>query len=56
MTDWKAIATAKGLPAPDAVVLPLQALEAQFAALRADIRLDSEPVTHYVLPLPESSR
>ena len=56
MTDWKAIATAKGLPASDAVVLPLESLETQFGVLRADILLETEPVIHYVLPLPETSR
>jgi hypothetical protein len=56
MTDWKAIATAKGIPASDAVVVPLDALEAQFDALRDQILLESEPVIHYVLPLPGISQ
>ncbi|MBI2686107.1 MAG: hypothetical protein HYX27_07315 [Acidobacteria bacterium] len=56
MTDWKAIAMAKGVPAEDKVILPLENLETQFAPLREQIWLETEPVTHHVLPLPEGSR
>ncbi|MBL8241651.1 MAG: hypothetical protein JNM66_29770 [Bryobacterales bacterium] len=56
MTDWKAIAAAKGIPADDAVTTPLEKLEAQFRALRTEIDLSTEPVTHHVLPLPGAGR
>lgn len=56
MTDWKAIAIAKGLAADDRVTGPLEKLEAQFSALKTEIRLETEPVTHHVLPLPEAGR
>lgn len=52
MTDWKAIAVAKGLEPDDRLIKPLEQLEAQFGALRAQIALETEPVTHHVLPLP----
>jgi len=53
MTDWKTLAVAKGFAPDDRVILPLEKLEAQFSALRAQILLETEPVTHHVLPLPE---
>jgi hypothetical protein len=56
MTDWKAIAIAKGLPPEERTVLPLEKLEAQFNALKEQIRLETEPVTFHVLPLPETKR
>lgn len=56
MTDWKAIATAKGLTPDERVTLPLEKLEAQFSALREQIRLETEPLTFLVLPLPETER
>jgi hypothetical protein len=56
MTDWKAIAIARGIPADERVTQPLEKLEAQFAALRAEIALETEPAIHYVMPLPEGSR
>lgn len=56
MTDWKTIAIAKGLPPEERVVLPLQKLEMQFRELKAQIRLETEPVNFHVLPLPESER
>lgn len=52
MTDWKAIAIAKGLEPEDRLVKPLEQLEAQFSALLPQIALETEPVTHHVLPLP----
>jgi len=52
MTDWKSIAIARGLAPDDRVILPLEKLEAQMAALRPQIALETEPVTHHVLPLP----
>ena len=54
MTDWKAIAVAKGLVPEDRLILPLEKLEAEFALLRPQISLETEPVTHHVLPLPET--
>lgn len=54
MTDWKAIAIAKGLAPEDRVILPLENLEQQFSALREQIALETEPVLHHVLPLPEA--
>lgn len=56
MTDWKSIAQARGLEPEDRVILPLQSLEAQFSALRPLILLETEPVTHHVLPLPETQK
>jgi len=56
MTDWKAIAAAKGFVPEDRVILPLEKLEAQFSVLREQIAFETEPVTHHVLPLPESAR
>ena len=56
MTDWKAIAVAKGFAPEDRVILPLEKLEAQFSLLRERIELETEPVTHQVLPLPEVLR
>lgn len=56
MTDWKAIAAAKGFVPEDRVILPLEMLEAQFSVLREQISLETEPVTHHVLPLPENPR
>ncbi|HEU0120424.1 MAG TPA: hypothetical protein VFQ91_07865 [Bryobacteraceae bacterium] len=56
MTDWKLIAQARGLEPDERVTLPLQSLETQFSALRAQIRLETEPVTHHVLPLPEAGK
>jgi hypothetical protein len=56
MTDWKALAIARGLEADDRVTVPLEKLEAQFAALRAQIRLETEPAAFPVLPLPEESK
>lgn len=56
MTDWKAIAVAKGFEPDERVVKPLEQLETQFSALRAQIALETEPVTHHVLPLPEAGR
>lgn len=52
MTDWKAIAVARGIPPDDRVILPLEKLEAQFILLREQIALEVEPATHLVLPLP----
>ena len=52
MTDWKAIAVAKGFAPEDRVILPLEKLEAQFSLLREQIALETEPATHHVLPLP----
>jgi hypothetical protein len=56
MTDWKAIAVARGIPPDDKVILPLEKLEAQLSSLREQIMLETEPVTHYVLPLPVDPR
>ena len=56
MTDWKAIAVARGFAPEDRVILPLEKLEAQFSLLREQIALETEPATHLVLPLPEGSR
>lgn len=56
MTDWKALAIARGLEADDRVTVPLEKLEAQFAALRAQIRLETEPAAFPVLPLPEEPK
>jgi hypothetical protein len=56
MTDWKALAKARGLEGDDRVTVPLEKLEAQFAALRGLIRLETEPATYPVLPLPEESK
>lgn len=56
MTDWKAIAAAKGLAADEKVTVPLEKLEAHFAALREQIALETEPMTHHVLPLPEAGQ
>lgn len=56
MTDWKAIAIAKGFTPNDGVILPLEKLEAQFGALRPEIALETEPAIYYVLPLPEETR
>ena len=56
MTDWKAIAAARGFVPGDPVILPLEKLEAQFSALREQIAFETEPVTHHVLPLPENPR
>jgi hypothetical protein len=52
MTDWKAIAVARGIPPDDEVILPLEKLEAQLSSLREQIALETEPVTHHVLPVP----
>jgi hypothetical protein len=52
MTDWKALAIAKGLAADDRVILPLEKLEAQFGALKAQILLETEPLVQHVMPLP----
>jgi hypothetical protein len=56
MTDWKAIAAARGFVPQDAVILPLEKLEAQFSVLREQIAFETEPVTHLVLQLPENPR
>ncbi len=56
MTDWKAIAVARGFAPDERVILPLEKLEAQFSALREQIALETEPVTHHVLPLPDGAR
>jgi hypothetical protein len=56
MNDWKAIAAARGIPAEDKVIGPLEKLEAQFSVLREQIALETEPVTHHVLPLPEGGK
>lgn len=56
MTDWNAIAKAKGLEPDDRIIVPLEKLEAQFGALREQIALETEPVSFPVLPLPEESR
>ena len=56
MTDWKAIAVAKGFAPEDRVILPLEKLEAQFSLLRERIELETEPATIHVLPLPDGSR
>ena len=51
MTDWQAIAKARGLEVDERVTGPLEALEAQFRALTPTIRLETEPAIFYVLPL-----
>jgi hypothetical protein len=56
MTDWQAIAKARGIEASDKVTGPLEALEAQFRALTPSIRLETEPVNFYVLPLDGEDR
>jgi hypothetical protein len=56
MTDWKAIAVARGLAPDERVIAPLEKLEAQFSLLRGQIALETEPVTHHVLPLPETGQ
>lgn len=56
MTDWKAIAIARGFAPEDPVILPLEKLEAQFSVLREQIAVETEPVTHHVLPLPAVPR
>ena len=56
MTDWKAIAVAKGQTPNDGVTVPLEALEKQFRVLCEQIALETEPVTQHVLPLPERAR
>ena len=56
MTDWKAIAVAKGLTSDEAVTAPLEKLETQFRALCQEIELGTEPVTHHVVPLPGNDR
>lgn len=50
------MAVAKGFAPDDRVILPLEKLEAQFSALREQIALETEPVTHHVLPLPDGTR
>ena len=50
------MAVAKGFAPDDRVILPLEKLEAQFSALRQQIALETEPVTHHVLPLPDGTR
>ena len=56
MTDWKAIAIAKGLAPDDRITQPLEKLEAHFAALCEQISLETEPSIHHVLPLPDGPR
>lgn len=56
MTDWKALALAKGMDPDERVTAPLAKLEAQFAALRPRIALETEPLLHHVLPLPEQKQ
>ncbi|MFN0106690.1 MAG: hypothetical protein ACKV2U_31920 [Bryobacteraceae bacterium] len=56
MTDWKAIAIAKGLAPDDRVIPPLEKLEAQFGPLRQQIALETEPAIQHVLPLPEGKQ
>lgn len=49
MTDWKMIAAARGQAPDEKVTGPLEKLEKQFSALRADIALETEPAIYYVL-------
>jgi hypothetical protein len=56
MTNWKAIALARGLEPEARVILPLENLEAQFSLLREQIAFETEPVTHYVLQAQDERR
>lgn len=51
MTDWKALARARGLQLSgkelDAMVQPLEALERVFRPLASDLSPDVEPATVY---------
>jgi hypothetical protein len=53
MTDWNAIAAARGIPADERVTRPIEALEAQFAVIVAGLPFDTEPAAFPVLPIPE---
>ena len=55
-TDWKAVAAARGMNVSEKVTAPLEALEAQFAALKPSIDRFAEPVSMYVLPFEGESK
>jgi len=50
-TDWRAIAQARGIPAGDAVVKSLETLDQGFAAVRAMLRTEDDPILQ---PVPEN--
>ena len=50
-TDWRAIAQARGIPASDAVVKSLETLDQGFAAVRAMLGAEDEPILQ---PVPEN--
>lgn len=53
MTDWKAIAAARGISSDERVIRPIEALESQFEAIVVRLPFDTEPAAFPVLPIPE---